>query len=77
MSSVDRRTEHVGQTTITRTGLHARFDKARATLTRVSVMLQGWLAQAAEQLNLVTVWQRVCNHLKQIIARIGPPKSFP
>jgi hypothetical protein len=76
MSSVGRRTEHAGQTTITLTGLHAHFDKARATLMRVSALLQGWLAQTAEQLNAVTVWQLVCDHLKQIIAGIGPPKSL-
>ena len=76
MSSVGRRTEHAGQTTITLTGVHAHFGKARAMLMRVSTMLQGWLAQAAEQLNPVTIWQRVCDHLKQIIAGIGPPKSL-
>jgi hypothetical protein len=76
MSSVGRRTEHAGQTTITLTGLHAHFDKARATLMRVSALLQGWLAQTAEPLNAVTVWQLVCDHLKQIIAGIGPPKSL-
>ena len=74
MSSVGRRTEHAGQTTITLTGLHAHFEKARATLMRVSALLQGWLAQTGEQLNAVTVWQSVCDHLKQIIAGIGPPK---
>jgi hypothetical protein len=56
--------------------LHAHFDKARALLMRVSAQLQGWAAQAAEQLNPVTVWQRVCDHLKQIIAGVGPPKTF-
>ena len=76
ISSVGRRTEHAGQTTITLTGLHAHFDKARATLMRVSALLQGWLAQTAEQLNAVTVWQSVCDHLKQIIAGIGPPKTL-
>lgn len=44
-------------------------------LMRVSALLQGWVAQAAEQFNPVTVWQRVCEHLKQIIAGIGPPKT--
>ena len=73
MSSVGRRTEHAGQTTITLTGLHAHFEKARAALMRVSALLQGWVAQAAEQLNPLTVWQRVCDHLKQILAGIGPP----
>jgi hypothetical protein len=75
MSSVGRRTEHAGQTTITLTGVHAHFEKARAALMRVSTLLQGWSAQAAEQLNLQTVWQCVCDHLKRILASIGPPHS--
>ena len=74
MSSVGRRTEHAGQTTITLTGLHAHFEKARAALMRVSALLQGWVTQTAEQLNPLTVWQRVCDHLKQTLAGIGPPK---
>lgn len=45
-------------------------------LMRVSALLQGWVAQAAEQLNPVAVWQRVCEHLKKIIAGIGPPKTL-
>lgn len=77
MSSVGRRTEHAGQTTITLTGLHAHFDKARAMLNRVSALLQAWFANAAEQLNSKTVWQYVCDHLKQILADIGPPPALP
>ena len=73
MASVGRRTEHAGQTTITLTGLHAHFDKARIVLNRVSTLLQAWVANAAEQLNPKTVWQCVCDHLKQILAAIGPP----
>lgn len=73
MSSVGRRTEHAGQTTITLTGLHAHFDKARTALMRVSALLQGWGTQAAEQLNPQAVWLRVCEHLKQTLAGIGPP----
>jgi hypothetical protein len=73
MSSVGRRTEHAGQTTITLTGLHAHFETARAALMRVSALLQGWVAHTAEQLNSITVWQRVCDHLKRTLAGIGPP----
>ena len=75
MSAVGRRTEHAGQTTITLTALHAHFDKARAALMRVSALLQGWVEQAAEQLNPSTVWSLVCDHLKRVLACIGlPPK---
>jgi hypothetical protein len=41
MTSVGRKTEHAGQTTVTLTGLHAHFAQARAALTRVSALLQG------------------------------------
>ena len=75
MSAVGRRTEHAGQTTITLTGLHAHFGKARAALMRVSALLQGWVEQATEQLNPQIVWHRVCDHLKQTLAGIGPPQS--
>jgi hypothetical protein len=75
MSSVGRRTEHAGQTTITLTGQHADFGKARAALMRVSALLQSWAARAAEQLNVTTVWNLVCDHLKCVLAAAGPPQS--
>lgn len=75
MSSVDRRTEHAGQTTITLSGQHADFGKARAALMRVSVLLQGWVVRATEQLNPTTVWNLVCDHLKRVLASIGPPQQ--
>jgi len=73
MSSVGRRTEHAGQTTITLTGLHAHFGKARHVLMRISCQLQTWVAEAAEQLNIKSVWQLCCDHLKHTLAAIGPP----
>jgi len=76
MASVGRRTEHAGQTTLTLTGLHAEFAKARAALNRVSALLQGWFAQAAEQLHPTTVWNLVCHHLKHILAGVGPPQTL-
>lgn len=75
MSSVGRRTEHAGQTTITLTGLHAHFEKARAALMRVSARLQGWVVHAAEQLNSTTVWSLVCDHLTHVLAGIAPPSA--
>ncbi len=74
MSYVGRKTEHAGQTTITLTGLHADFAKAKAALMRVSALLKQWTAQAAEQLNPSAVWHLVCDYLKQILATIGPPQ---
>ena len=75
MSSVGHRTEHAGQTTITLTGLHAHFEKARTALKHVSAMLQAWVVRAAEQLNPVTVWNLVCDHLKRVLAGVGPPPA--
>lgn len=74
MSSVGRRTEHAGQTTITLTGLHAHFGKAKEALTRVSAWLQALASRSAEQLSVTTVWNMCCDHLKQILAGIGPPQ---
>jgi hypothetical protein len=75
MSSVGRKTEHAGQTTITLTGLHAHFGKAREALMRVSALLKGWVTRAAEQFNSTTVWNLCCDHIKQTIARIGPSQT--
>ena len=75
MSSVGRRTEHAGQTTITLTGLHAHYARARAALIRVSALLQGWVIQAAEQLNPTTVWNLLCDHLKRVLAGVGAPPT--
>ncbi len=77
MSSIGRRTEHAGQTTLTLTGLHAYFDKARQVLMLVSAQLQAWAKDIAEQLRDGSVWHCVCDHLKQTIAAVGPPKSSP
>ncbi len=75
MTSVGRRTEHAGQTTITLTSMHAEFQKARDALVRVSRLLQGWAQEAAEQLDGKSVWHRCCEHLKQVLAAIGSPKK--
>jgi len=74
MSSVGRKTEHAGQTTITLTGMHAHFGKAKTALMRVSALLKGWMIRAAEQFNPTSVWNLCCDHLKQTIARIGTPQ---
>ena len=71
MTSVGRKTEHVGQITVTLTGLHARFAPARAALVRVPALLQGWVAETAVQLTQPSVWHRVCDYLKRILAGIG------
>ena len=77
MSSIGRKTEHAGQTTITLTGLHAHFGKARVALMRVSALLKDWVARAAEQFDSKAVWTLCCDHIKQTIAKIGPPQPPP
>ncbi|MBK5913640.1 hypothetical protein, partial [Rhodocyclus purpureus] len=76
MSSVGRRTEHAGQTTITLTGQHAYFDKARQVLMRISSQLQTWASEAAEQLASPSVWLRCCDHLKRTLAAIATPQAL-
>ncbi|GAB3395604.1 hypothetical protein GCM10027514_43340 [Azotobacter armeniacus] len=56
MSSVGRRTEHAGQTRVTLSALHTRFDKAREVLMQVSRLLKAWVVEAAEQLEGTSVW---------------------
>lgn len=76
MTSVGRRTEHAGQTTITLTGMHAEFARAREALVRVSGLLQAWVKDAAEQLDGVSVWHRCCGHLKRLLATIQAPPGI-
>jgi hypothetical protein len=40
-----------------------------------STMLHGWSERAAEQLNPLKVWQRVCDHLKRILANLGSSRA--
>lgn len=71
MSSVGRRTEHAGQTTITLTGIHACFEQAQAALMQVSARLQRWCKETAEQLKTEGVWLRVCEQIKRVVAGIS------
>ena len=73
MASVGRRTEHAGQTTITLTGLHAHFSKARAALMRTSALLKQSANTAAEQFNPQAVWLLLCRHIKLLLALPDPP----
>lgn len=67
MSSIGRKTEHSGQTTITINGLHAQCEKARKALTKISTLLNSWVNLTAEQSNPLIVWQRFCEYLKFIL----------
>ena len=72
MASVGRRTEHAGQTTITLTGLHAHFAKAREALMRTSALLKQWANTAAEQFNPLAVWLLLCRHITLLLAPPDP-----
>ena len=73
MSSVGRRTEHAGQTTITLTGLHAHFGKGPAGADAHLQPASSLGDRSCEQFNVTSVWQLCCNHLKLTLAAIGPP----
>jgi hypothetical protein len=75
MASIGCKTQHAGQTWITLTGLHAHFKEARARLTCVSALLQTWFTHATEQFRAEIVWQRVCDHLKEVVARVNASKT--
>jgi len=57
--------------------MHGEFKAARDALVRVSRLLQHWVQEAAEQLDGKSVWHRCCEHLKQVLAAITPPKKMP
>jgi hypothetical protein len=62
LSGVARRTTHSGQQHLNITSLHGNAQEAQGMLSRVSRMLNQW-KNAAEQLPLKSVWQRVCEHI--------------
>ena len=57
------------------TAIHGHAQQAKMMLTRISAMLKLWKS-AAEQFNLKTVWQYVCEHIAIDVAGFswsGPP----
>ena len=62
LSGIGRLSSHAGQTYLSITPMHAQAEHARALLTAVSERLTQW-KHTAEQLPLVTVWQRVCEFI--------------
>ena len=39
-------------------------------------VVETWVAESAEQLNIKSVWQLCCDHLKHTLAAIGPPPTL-
>jgi hypothetical protein len=62
LSGIGRLTSHAGQAHLSITPMHRRFKEARALLTAASERLKAW-KKTAEQLPLVSVWQRVCEFI--------------
>ena len=62
LSGIGRMTSHAGKTHLSITPMHAKATHARALLTAVSQRLQGW-KRSAEQLPVISVWQRVCEFI--------------
>jgi hypothetical protein len=62
LSAIGRMTSHAGKTHLSITPMHAKATYARALLTAVSQRLKGW-KRSAEQLPVVSVWQRVCEFI--------------
>lgn len=62
LSGIGRLTTHAGKAHLSITPMHARATKARELLTAVSDRLKSW-KKTAEQLTVVSVWQRVCEFI--------------
>lgn len=62
LSGVARRTTHSGQQHLSITALQGNAQEAQDMLSRVSSLLNQW-KNAAEQLPLKSVWQRVCEYI--------------
>jgi hypothetical protein len=62
LSGVGRLTSHAGQAHLSITPMHAKAREARALLTTISAQLKAWKS-AAEQLDVKSVWQRVCEFI--------------
>ena len=62
LAGIGELTHHGGQTHLTITPMHAKAGFAKDLLTQVSRRLNEW-KYAAEQLEMASVWQRVCEFI--------------
>ena len=62
LSGIGRLTAHAGQVQLSITPMHAQARHARTLLIAVSERLSAW-KRTAEQLPMVSVWQRVCEFI--------------
>jgi hypothetical protein len=79
LTGIAEKTRHARQERLTITPVHGQGVLAKALLTQVSALLQGW-KNTAEQLTSKTVWESVCDHLIALLTgfdwllpRVEPP----
>jgi hypothetical protein len=79
LTGIAEQTRHARRERLTITPMHGYGEQAKTLLLRVSHLLNTW-ARAAEQSNLKTVWQSVCDQLIRIptgfngrIPALSPP----
>lgn len=66
LTAIAEKTQHARKTDLTITPMHGKGAKAKSMLEAVSNLLKR-LKISAEQLNLTSVWEAVCNHLILIL----------
>jgi hypothetical protein len=66
LTGIAEQTRHARPERLTITPMHGYGEQAKTLLLRVSRLLNTW-ARAAEQLNLKTVWQSVCDQVITIL----------
>lgn len=66
LAGIAEKTRHARQDRLTITPMHGHGEQAKAFLLRVTTLLKTW-HQAAEQLQLKTVWHSVCDHLITVL----------
>jgi hypothetical protein len=83
LAGIAEKTRHARQERLTITPMHGYGEQAKTLLLRVSALLNTW-NRAAEQLQMKTVWQSVCDHLITVltgfngfIPRLDPPEPVP
>ena len=71
LSSVARQTTHGGVKYLNFTSEHAQADKAKSLLAGIHALINRFKV-AAEQFNVKSVWQLVCEHILVTVARVRP-----
>jgi hypothetical protein len=70
LAAIGRRIQHGGQQFLALSSTHGYAQRAKEWLTRASLLLKHW-KEAAEQLGSVSVWDRVCRHLVEVLTGLN------